>query len=282
MSEKTGLITNIQRFSVHDGPGIRTTVFFKGCTMKCRWCHNPETQKFTRQVWLDAINCVGCGNCLNVCDAICHFFTENGHKLDTGTCVRCGKCISVCPMKALTYCGKLMTSDEIIKEVKKDEAFYGDNGGITLSGGEPMAQGDFTIELLSSAKEAGINTCVETAGHFDSSLVPQLCSLADHILWDIKDTDRERHKQNTGVYPDKILKNLKLASELAPEKITVRSILIKGITDNDEHKNKVEELCTSIGIEKYTFFPFHPYGNGKKDNIGDYTTERMGKEYIPE
>ncbi len=278
---KSGLITNIQRFSIHDGPGIRTTVFFKGCPLKCRWCHNPENKKFYRQVWLDKMKCVECGNCLNVCQNICHFFTENGHVLDTEPCTRCGKCITVCPMKALTYCGETKTVKEVIDEVMRDAAFYGEKGGITLSGGESMAQGDFAIELLRAAKAAGITTCVETCGYFDENMMPDLCKYADTILWDIKDTDRERHKQNIGYYPDKIISNLEKAADLAADKITVKSIMIKGITDNDENRNAVIALCNRLGIINYKFFPFHPYGSGKKDNIGDHSSERMGEEYIP-
>ena len=222
-----------------------------------------------------------CGKCAEVCRMGCHSFTENGHIFNSEKCIGCTECVDVCNVKALTICGKRMSADEILGTVMSDSAFYGETGGITITGGEPLAQGEFAIELLKKSKEAGITTCVETAGYFKTGYVEKLCKYADYLLWDIKDSDRDRHCINTGVYPDLIIENLKVASGICADKITVRAIMINGITDSTENRQAILRLCNENGIKKCVFFPFHPYGNGKKDGIGDYSSERMGKSFIP-
>lgn len=276
-----GLITDIQRFCIHDGPGIRTTVFFKGCPLKCRWCHNPETQDCFRQVWHEPHNCILCGTCACVCPAGCHSIRDGEHDFDSLKCVRCGRCVNMCPSKALNWCGEEKSVDEVINAVLADSPFYENDGGMTLSGGEPMLQGNFAIALLKKAKEAGLNTCVETCGMFNTAYLDDLCLYADNLLWDLKDYDSERHRRNTGVGLEVILDNLKHAAERCADKITVRNIQIEKITANPETVDEIKKICREYGIEKVKFFPFHPYGSGKKNNIGDRISERMGNEFIP-
>lgn len=210
-------VSQIQRFCMHDGPGIRTVVFFKGCPLSCRWCHKPETQSFENQIMFDAEKCIGCGSC----DACPH-----GAQTERKNCIGCGACTALCPTGARENTLSMMPMQQVLEIVLRDRAFYGASGGITLSGGEPMAHPMEAIALLKRAKEEGITTAMETCGFFSEEYLPELKKYCDVFLWDIKDLNDVRHKENTGVSNQIILKNLKQLDRLGA-KIILRCIIAR-------------------------------------------------------
>ncbi len=220
-------VVEIQRFCMHDGPGIRTTVFIKGCPLRCKWCHNPETHKKENEIYYSPSKCIRCGNC-NICKNGAHQFTTGKHVFDRDRCLMSEDCVGVCPTKALESVSQEMGIDEIIYEVLRDVAFYGKEGGLTISGGEPMAYPKETIALLKAAKENNLNTAVETCGYFDKAFLPTLCQYTDTLLWDFKDSDKERHIEYTGVSNERIIENLLLADSLKAN-IELRCILVNTV-----------------------------------------------------
>ena len=268
----TGAVFNIQRFSTEDGPGIRTTVFMKGCPLRCIWCHNPESQSTKAELLLDKERCIGCGGCAAVCERGAHIF-EGGHRIDRTACVATGKCVEVCPSDALRLYGKRMSVDEALGEVMRDKIFYETSGGgVTLSGGEPLFQPEFASELLKGAKESGIHTAIETSGFAAKEVLLSVIGHTDLVLFDVKETDPERHKRYTGVPIEPILSNLRLIDEVGVP-FVIRAPIIPSLSDREEHFKALSELCRSmkhcIGVE---VMPYH--------NIGVHKYEMMDKEYL--
>ena len=272
-------VTDIQRFCMHDGPGVRTTVFLKGCPLRCAWCHNPETQKTEQELLFYTAKCIGCGACAKVCPSGAHQMSEEGHTFLRERCTLCKRCCLVCPTEAMKLCGALYTVEEILAEVEKDRAFYGDKGGITVSGGEPFLQGENTLSLLRACRERGLNTAVETCGQFDASLIEGAVSCVDLFLWDVKDTDSERHKRYTGVGNERILSNLAAVDALGGV-TRLRCILVEGVNTNEEHYARLASLAKSLthcqGVE---FIPYHAYGGSKATFLGLADTGRA--DWIP-
>ena len=234
-------VVTIQKLCIHDGPGIRTTVFLKGCPLRCKWCHNPETWKREQEIYHTPSKCIGCGSC------------KAGEK---------------CPTGALVPVSELMSIDEILSEVMRDSVFYGEKGGITISGGEPMLHGYKTIALLKAAKEAGITTVVETSGYFDKRLVPSLSEYTDILLWDFKDGDNIRHIENTGVSNELIIENLLLADKLNTN-IVLKCILLNTINFSEAHLREVARLYKRLNnCDKVEFFSYHPMGSTKSERLG--------------
>ena len=271
------IISDIQRFCTHDGPGIRTTVFFKGCPMKCEWCHNPETQKFSPQLLFNASLCINCGACEQVCPKHAHIFNEAGHSLDRNLCKNCLICASVCTSEACCVCGKILSVKDVLKEVMKDAPFYGTNGGVTLSGGEPLAQ-DESIELLRKLKEFGINTAVETSGCVSKERILESADFTDLFLYDIKDTDSERLKQYTGGNFSEITDNLFALDRT--NKSILRCILVFGVNTDEKHYAFISEIYSSLknclGVQ---FLPYHPYGGSKATSV--FGKSNAHEEWIP-
>lgn len=260
-------VTKIQKFCTHDGPGIRTTVFLKGCPLRCVWCHNPETQSRQMELFYSPQFCLACGACVSICPTGVHRLSPQ-HQMDRTRCTGCMACASTCPSGALEACAQWMTTDSIIGEVMKDQAFYGTTGGLTLSGGEPLMHGEGVLPLLQAAKEAGITTAIETCGVFDPHLLDLLAPLTDLFLWDVKDTDAARHLANTGAPLDTGLANLRRADALGA-KTRLRCILLKGVNLNNDHLQALTELFHSLrhceGIE---LLPYHTYGDAKNLQLG--------------
>ncbi len=197
-----GTIFNIQRFSIHDGPGIRTTIFFKGCNLRCFWCHNPESLTQAPEIQFFAQKCIGCGKCIEVCPVHAHSVSTDGsgrRVFDRKLCIRCGKCAEACCTCALEMCGKRISVKEAADEAEKDKAFYDNSGGgVTLSGGEPLLQAEFAAALLEECKKRGMHTAVETAGNVSWKAVEGVMPHTDLFLYDIKVADPVRHKEVTG------------------------------------------------------------------------------------
>lgn len=276
--DKTLRVTEIQRFCMHDGPGVRTTVFLKGCPLRCAWCHNPETQKRNAQLLFYPNKCIGCNGCVTVCEQGVHDIAQT-HMLSREKCRLCFACASICPTAALEPCGREMSIAEILSAVKKDEAFYGDQGGVTLSGGEPLAQGETAVELLKACKEHRLSTAVETCGYVDPAMIRAAVPYVDLFLWDIKDTDSPRHRQYTGVANEKILKNLSIANSLGA-KIRLRCILVNGVNTDRKHYEALAQIAQEIrNFDCLEILPYHAYGGTKSTFLGLADSGRT--EWIP-
>lgn len=264
-----GNIVSIQRFCVNDGPGIRTTVFFKGCPLHCLWCHNPESQDPRNELFFDPDNCVLCGGCAAVCPQECHTFGGGAHVFARQNCIGCGRCAEVCPASAIEPVGRQMSADEILSEVMKDAPFYRNSGGgITLSGGEPMMQFAFVSELLTKAKENGLHVCMETCGYAPWEHYLSVAPLVDVFLVDWKLSDDDAHRRYTGVSNRPILENLTRLDALG-KKLVLRCPIIPGINDTEEHLIAIAHVadrlknCTQIELE-----PYHPLGESKARRLG--------------
>ena len=271
-------VTKIQKFCTHDGPGIRTTVFLKGCPLRCIWCHNPETQSIKPEFFYSPQFCLGCGACVSACPSGVHSFSQD-HALNRSLCTGCMACTDACPSGALEPCACMMSAEEIMAEVMKDRAFYGTKGGLTLSGGEPCLYKEQMLPLLQSAKDAGITTVIETSGMFEASLLNALVPLTDLFLWDVKDTDPVRHLKNTGGTLETILSNLRKADSMGA-KTRLRCILLHGVNLNDTHlANLVSLYRTLHHCEGIELLPYHTYGDSKNLQLGRVSAAHT--EWIP-
>lgn len=266
-ADRKGLVFNIQRFSVHDGPGIRTTVFMKGCPLTCLWCANPESQDFGPQLMTRDIKCSGCGACVQVCPQGAVRIGSNGRGIDWDLCDQCLLCAGVCRYGALLRSGDHKRMARVLDEVLRDRLFYKNSGGgVTVSGGEPLAQSDFVAALLSACKQEGLHTAVDTTGCVSWSRVEQVAPLSDLMLWDVKQMDPQLHEKATGVDNRLILENVRRASALT--KIWLRIPLIAGFNDSDDNINRVIELAKEIGAPKISLLPYHEGGRSKNHRIG--------------
>lgn len=272
-------VTEIQRFCMHDGPGIRTTVFLSGCPLRCAWCHNPETQSGRSELLFYAKKCVFCGACESACPVDAHRFEKDVHLIDREKCISCFACTDICPTGAAEKCGKDMSISDILCVIQKDAAFYGEMGGMTLSGGEPLMQGQKTVGLLKKCKSHGFSTAIETCGHAAPEVLSAAAVYTDLFLFDLKDTDAARHKRFTGVSNDLILQNLFLADSLGA-RILLRCILVNGINTNIEHYRQIAVIAASLSrLEGVEFLPYHAYGGAKSTFLGRQDSGKT--EWIP-
>jgi len=265
-----GHIFDIQHFSIHDGPGIRCTVFLKGCNLRCLWCHNPESL-LTRPLELSFVPslCIGCGYCFKVCPSQCHRMDDGEHKLDLSKCVFCGQCAKECYSKALTTVGRNATAEEVIEEVMRDEMFYETSGGgITLSGGEPMLQREFLKTVLAMSKERGIHTALETNAVYNFALLDGVKENVDLFLVDFKATDPDAHKRLTGADNTLVLENLKKLHDEGLN-VLIRCPIVLGQNDTQEHFKKIAELtCEYSNFMGAELLPYHRLGVSKINRFG--------------
>ena len=265
-----GTLFNIQRFSLHDGPGIRTTVFFKGCNLSCAWCHNPESLSFTPQLAINTVSCTYCGKCAAVCTHEVHHIDPNvpTHRLAAFLCTGCGECIKACPNNAISTIGTEYTVEQVMAELHKDKRFYQKGGGVTFSGGEATCQYEFLTALLQACKDAGYHTCIETNGLVNPTRLAALTKLCDLFLFDYKMTDPDMHSMYIGADNQRILSNLALLDKLAA-KVILRCPIIPGINDNEQHFAAIRALRQKYDcIIDAEIMPYHDIGAIKWQNIG--------------
>lgn len=266
---QTGIVFNIQRYSIQDGPGIRTTVFLKGCPLRCGWCHNPEGQSPAPQLMLVETRCIGCGECAVVCP-LCEGIAERKPALVLADrCKVCGRCVEACPTGARRIVGRRMSTSEVMSELLKDEVFYAESGGgVTFSGGEPLAQPAFLGDLLRACRASGLHTAIDTCGFGSAETVVALGQLADLLLFDIKLMDDALHRRYTGVSNEQILANLR-ALDAVHRNIWLRVPLIPGITDAPENLEATAKLAGSLrNVRRITVLPYHKTGVQKFRRLG--------------
>ena len=268
-----GVVFNIQKFSIQDGPGIRTTVFMKGCPLSCPWCSNPEGMRPEPELITNDRKCIGCMKCAESCPVNAISFDNGKRLLNWDICNNCLECTKVCPSHALEAIGQEMTLDEVFDTVAQDAAFYRNSGGgITISGGEAMLQWEFVLELFKKSKDAGFHTVLDTTAHCKWDHLEKVLEYVDLILFDIKHMDPEKHKEKTGISNELILENLENAAKKS--KIWLRIPLVPGYNDSEENLKQVAELASRIKAAKVSILPYHEYGKEKYSRLGrEYTCD---------
>lgn len=265
-------IINITRFCTDDGPGIRTTVFLKGCPLRCAWCHNPESQNVHPEILWDQNVCTHCGLCVTVCPNGAHSIRDGQHTFDPQACRHCGRCWEICPKASLELVGQQISTQEVFEEVQKDAVFYHtSDGGVTVSGGEPLMHPDFTAELLKLCKDVGIHTAMETSGFAAKAALEQVLPYCDLILFDIKETNPQRHTDFTGVPMDPVRENLRYIDTLGIPTV-LRAPIVPGWNDREEHLLALKEIKKSLThCQGLQIMPYH--------SIGEYKYQKLQRVY---
>lgn len=300
MRKDFGIVTNIQKFAANDGPGIRTTVFLKGCLLNCKWCHNPEGVRHFPEVFHFWPNCINCGQCRNTCPADAMTETrkpptypdQTGWKGKIGSkiitinkekCLNCFQCVDACEFDALMVSGTFMNADDVINEVEKDMEFYKQSGGgLTLSGGEPSAQPDFAHALLKSAKEKGINTALDTSGFQSWPILEALLDHTDYVLYDLKHMDPQKHIEFTGVPNNLILENLEKIIQRKDVTTYIRLPLLPGVNDSKENIRATGEYIKSLDLKTVYLLPAHPFAGQSYRLVGIDYPYPIGDSYPEE
>ena len=266
---QTGKIFDIKKYAIHDGPGIRTTIFFKGCPLLCWWCHNPESLRKNSQRLYRQERCIACRECTTACsnDAIAE--SENGLQWIATECVYCKICEQACPAGAVEFVGKTLSVDEVLAEITKDIIFYDEShGGVTLSGGEPLMQPSFLIELLDACGELELHRTVDTSGYVDTETLLKAATRTDLFLYDLKHMDPEKHFLYTGVSNEIILTNLKRLSQHGAQ-IIIRFPVIPGINSDEENIDQTGVFVSSLpGVSEVNILPYHCAAEAKYENLG--------------
>ncbi len=262
-TDTKGCVFNIERFAIRDGPGIRTTVFFVGCPLRCLWCSNPESMKPFPQLFYFENLCARCYRCIDACPNKASTVTPEGAiAIDRSLCKNCGECIEACPNKARIMSGKYMTVEEVLDEVKRDSLFYQNSGGgITASGGEPTYQPEFLEHLFAASHQSAIHTCLDTTGLVDTDVLKRILEQTDLVLYDIKHMDPEKHKEYTGVDNALILENARVVAAGRP--MIIRVPLVPGHNDSEENLKALAVFMAELGISRIDILPYHSLGKLK-------------------
>ncbi|GHT55877.1 glycyl-radical enzyme activating protein [Spirochaetia bacterium] len=270
-----GIIFDIQRFAVHDGPGIRSTVFLKGCT--CAWCHNPESLSVKPQIEFYPSRCIGCGKCFTICPERLHTMRGEAHHIDRTKCSGCGRCAAECFSNALVLKGKKVSSGEIMETLLKDRVYFEESGGgVTLSGGEPALQSDFSAAILSACKQKGIHTAIQTAGNYPFEKLEALLPHLDMIMYDIKGFSPDIYTKYIRGNREQIFKNLKSLGERFKGVLAVRTPCVGSVNDNEAEIEQITKMLAEIGnIVYYQIIPYHGLGKAKYDALNEAYTEQF-------
>ncbi len=267
------LIFDVKRYAINDGPGIRITIFLKGCPLRCKWCHNPESQNVHRQKMYAQSKCIGSLECVKICPEEALSLTPQGIVTNAVSCTMCGKCAEVCPTKAMEMTGEIMSVDQVMTQIKKETMFMDQSeGGVTFSGGEPLLHHEFLTKMLDACSEEEIHRCVDTTGHASTEILLEVAKRADHFLYDLKMIDPIKHQKWTGVPNQTILKNLKILAATGAN-INIRIPLIKGINDDDKNIHDSAKFIAALEGKKplVNILPFH--------NIAEKKYEKLGQGY---
>jgi glycyl-radical enzyme activating protein len=282
LKKQPGIIFDTKRFAIHDGPGIRTTVFLKGCNMTCWWCHNPESKGRRPEIFYFCTKCKSCGKCVTICPAKAHRIDQGEHFIDRDKCLVCGKCAEQCPVEAMKVIGNSRTAEDVLAEVLEDRHYYSaSGGGVTISGGEPMMQADFVFALFSLARSQGVHTALDTNGNNGQTGYEKVLPVADLFLFDLKQMDEERHQQQTGSNLKNVLANLRWLSDHGA-KIILRCPIIPELNaEDDSHWQKVAGLADSLpGVIGIEYLPYHRLWISKQNGLGLSIKEE--KKSLPE
>jgi pyruvate formate lyase activating enzyme len=266
-----GMVFNIQDYCIHDGPGIRTTVFLKGCPLRCQWCSNPESMNSRPQLGFIKMKCTKCGKCVSACtEGAMGGAVDEIPQIDRERCTNCGKCVEVCGADALAVYGKEMTTEELFEAVRKDEIFYrGSGGGVTVSGGEPLQQPEFVCEFFDMCRGAAIHTAIETTGHTTHAVLERVLTLTDYVLFDLKHLNSIDHRRYTGQPNELILENAeRVAASGVP--VLFRMPLVPGINDTDLNIQATAAFLQRVwkGAGRLELLAYHRLGMGKYEGLG--------------
>ncbi len=283
---KTGTIFNIQKFSIHDGPGIRTTIFFKGCPLRCKWCANPESQAMDQQILWDHKKCIRCLQCIQICPQHALSLVKDQIHIDETKCIHCQACVQNCLQSALSCEGEKQEIDKIVEIALQDKDFYEESsGGITISGGEGMAQPEFLIDLVKELKKHDLHVAIETTGYVEPSLFQELAPLFDLLLFDVKHYDSHKHYQGTGVHNEKIIQNLSWALQNNLD-VLPRIPVIPRFNASIPDAQGLAELLVKVKAKKVQLLPFHQFGQRKYEMMHrnyEYENEKaLQKEDLTE